>query len=226
MNTRLRRVSPCIAVGIILAASCRTSPHRQALPDSRPPIPAANSQSNTWQVMDPHFEDNTPIRFHFAPPANNFVGEFPRVRGWLRLNPDDLKASASGQFEVGVADITMGEEDLDSNVRNNVEFLQSQTFPISSYVVQGITADRLKLETGAPVPITMRGKFTLKDVEIPLDVRGRLTRIVDPPPERIVLTGSFAIDRLRERFHIAGPGAEDDPAGNQVVIDFTIHLSK
>ncbi|MBI3834963.1 MAG: YceI family protein [Planctomycetes bacterium] len=226
MTNQARRVIFQFAVGTLVSTSCRDLSHRQIAPDDIQTNRPVEQDLFIWRVVSPQSEGNPPIRFHFAEPEDSYAGEFPLVRGWLSMNPDAIEDNFTGQFDVETKDVTMGEPDLDSNVRNNVEFLQATAFPISSYVVRSLAANDRRLEEGRPVPITMHGTFKLKGVETPLDVRATLRRVAKSQPERILLSGSFEIERLRDRFHISGPGTEDDPAGNQVQVDFNIELAR
>lgn len=154
------------------------------------------------------------------------AGEVRNVSGRLLLGPSDQLAGVQGRLDVNILEVTMGEPDLDSNVHNNVEFLQAKSFPQSSYEIRSITSAAKTLKPGEPAPVTLHGLFALKGVVVPMDVAAQMKLGKDGAANSLTLEGSFAIEQLRERFHIAGPGAENDPAGDRLLLDFQIQFGR
>lgn len=164
-------------------------------------------------VVGPAPGEAAPIRFEFPPPEDAYRGEVRRVRGELLLGAARRGPGARGWFEVDVTDVTMGDADLDENVRFNIEFLEGRRFPLARYDVDHV------IEVQEPERlVTLVGRFTLKGRTVPLQVEGRIRPAGDENgPYQWVFETSWTLDRLSERFNIIGPGSpvadEDEPSG-------------
>lgn len=165
------------------------------------------------------------IRFHFPPPHDEYAGEVQRVQGMIHLDEEFRLCREGGRFSVDVMDVTLGEPDLDENVRNNVEFLFGKKFPESTLHLRRIIVDRDRFIRGRYADVTLNGDFTLKGVSIPLSVTAVLEVVVDPGGFPVLLLGgSFSLENTRETFGIEGPGAEDDPSGDRMLFEFRFRL--
>ena len=178
-----------------------------------------------WMIDESDEHDSPMIRFHFPPPHDAYAGEVRRVQGMLHLDEEFRLGGNGGWFGVDVMDVTLGEPDLDENVRNNVEFLSGKRFPISTFHLREIAVDRDRLIRGRRADVTLHGDFSLKGVTIPLSVPALLEVESDPNGRFVLhLSGSFVLEELRQTFGIAGPGAEDDPAGNRLLFELQFTL--
>ncbi len=177
-------------------------------------------------VMDESPDNDLPtIRFHFAPPHDAYAGEVRRVQGAIHFDDEFRLGRDGGWFSVDVTNVTLGEPDLDENVRNNVEFLFGKQFPVSKYVIRSITAGRERIQGSSPVEITLHGDFQLKGVTIPLSVPAKMEYAKDSRDASVLLmSGSFSLEKLRETYGISGPGHENDPAGNRLTFEFHFTL--
>jgi len=165
------------------------------------------------------------IEFHFAPPQDIYVGEIHRAAGHLRFSKGLTFDRARGKFSVHVHAVEMGDDDLTLNVQNAIDMLNGRRFPKIYYEIRSITSDADKLSFGVATPIRLRGLFKLKSVTFPLDVDAVVQPTLDDGGEPIMmLTGSFTLRNLKNRFDISGPGDPDDEAGNTVTINFRFPL--
>jgi len=172
-----------------------------------------------WRV-DPASSEKPPVWFSFPEPFQIYAGEFPRVEGELRF--DDQ--GASGWFRVPILEVTLGEADLDSNVRNNMEMLagkQHSTSTVSVRAIRGLGPD---LRSGASV--TLLGELELKGVKVTIQSPATLEESGSDGARFRTLRGRFVIDRLRERFNILGPGTDDEPQGDRVEVFFDVTLAR
>lgn len=203
----------------LLLAMCGCSPSvvSQIRSPQRPP----DASLTKWTVRQDVQVEAPPIRFAFATPLEHYAGEIRRAGGELHLRKDLSLADAQGSFSVDIFALTMGEPDLDENVRNNVELLAGKKFPISRFTLRRISSDRERLTPGDSIAATLIGDFELKGVRIPLAASAVLElRTENAGPSTLSLTGSFTIESLRETFHILGPSGEDEPAGNRLTVEF------
>ncbi len=183
--------------------------------------PAASTPSvQVWRVAPRNDSDPPPARFTFDAPVDNYAGEFARLTGELRLSGDLDLRGAGGAFEAHILDLTMGEKDLDANVRNNVELLCGKQFPVSTFTIRSIDGAGDRLRHNSANDVTLHGELTLKGVTIPLAVPAVLEPRTDTDGRRTIrLRASFAIEQLRARFNIYGPGGENEPAGDRVRVN-------
>lgn len=173
---------------------------------SQPPV--------RYIVAGPVPADAASIRFEFPPPEDAYRGEVRRVRGELVFGDLQQQSASRGWFEVDITDVTMGDADLDENVRYNIEFLEGRRFPLARFEV-----DRLIEESAAKDPesgrrVVLEGQFTLKGRTVPLSVHATLRPTGgDPRRADLILETRWTLEKLEERFGIIGPGspvAEDD----------------
>lgn len=119
----------------------------------------------------------------------------------------------------------MGAAELDANVRNNVEMLEGRRFPASSFRLESIESQASALQPGQESKVTLHGRLELKGVTVPLRAAGSMELQEAAGEGRALhLRARFVIEQLRERFAIAGPGGENEPAGNRVSVEVNAHL--
>lgn len=219
------RVAVCWVVALLTGAAsmagCRAP--------GAPVTPSHESTSIKVNVRQWRVERSSsspaPVRFAFPPPFENHTGVFPSLDGRLYCAEGGSLAGAHGWFTVNILDVTTGEDDLDQNVRHNVEMLQGKTFPTSTFTVRSISSSRSTLESGETVSVTLEGPLELKGVVVDLIVPASITLQLDSAGgRRLRLAGRFFLEQLRERFRIAGPGTNDGPSGNRVTVEFDVVL--
>jgi hypothetical protein len=148
----------------------------------------------------------------------------------------------------------MGESDLTENVRYAAEMLSGEEFPEISYEFAAAITEQHSVgaaDIRSPAQhagdgqescvVVMRGAFRLKGVEFPLSTPARVFFLPQGEGtaaatterqtwrlgngELLNIQGAFELHDLRERFHISGPGGEDDAAGNRLLIMFDFQLA-
>lgn len=208
--------SPTLAGLFLMLAGCALRNDR-ARPTLRANEETGGAASARWVLRSRANGEPAQVRFHFPPPENSYAGEVGRISGRIEHG-----ASVTGLFEVQISDVTMGEPDLDQNVRNNVEFLNGKTHPVSSFRLDSIVVPR-DPANAAKRSVILVGEFQLKGISVPLKADATLTRKETTPPE-LVLAGTFTLDRLRERFSISGPGGDKSESGNRLQFEFEFHF--
>lgn len=166
--------------------------------------------------MEPR-EDEAPIKFSFPKPFESYAGEFPRVHGECLVH----KSGTTCGFLVFIMDATLGEDELDNNVRNNAEMLAGGRFPSSTFLIRSMAPSVAQLDK--PIDLVIDGALQLKGVTVPIKAPARWTPI---HRDLVRFKGGFVIESLRERFTISGPGVEGDPAGDRVEVTFDVNLSR
>ena len=157
-----------------------------------------------------------PVWFSFPKPFESYAGEFPRVEGELRID----EHGTTGWFRVSIMEATLGEEELDKNVRNNMEMLAGGKYPVSTFHVLSMTP--AKPNANGPVDVVLRGELDLKGIRTQVKAPAVLTLEKSKPAR---LRGGFSIESLRERFSIVGPGVEGEPSGDRVEVMFDVNLT-
>jgi len=185
--------------------------------------PVAVPWPRKWHVAPRRSNAPPPIRFRFPPPLNEYSGEVSLLKGDLTLGEGGSLAEATGAFEVDIAHVTMGEPDLDENMRNNVEALESKRFPQSRFVLQRIQSTSPALEPETAVPAILQGTFELKGVKTPLAAMGTIRAMQDAAgAARLEFDLRFRLEQLQEKFGIVGPSGPQETAGNQLF--FELHF--
>lgn len=177
----------------------------------------ARPTAEVWRVVE-NSDGHPPITFSFLEPFETYSGVFPRVEGELHFG----HGGATGWFRVAIMEVTLGEADLDANVRNNMEMLAGGKFPTSTFTVRSIVGARK--EYASEIPVTLFGGLELKDATAALIAPATIQDVEQDGKTLRRFRGQFMIEQLRERFRIIGPGAESDPAGNRVEVRFDVTL--
>jgi polyisoprenoid-binding protein YceI len=184
------------------------------------PTARATQRLERYVVIGPAPGEAAPIRFEFPPPEDAYRGEVRRVRGELLLGTFRNERGSHGWFEVDITDVTMGDADLDENVRFNIEFLEGRRFPLARFDVDKVTESPSREGSEQVRHVALFGRFTLKGRTVPLHVKGRIRPVGDENgPGELVLETSWTLDQLSERFNIIGPGSpvvdEDELAAEE-----------
>ncbi len=115
----------------------------------------------------------------------------------------------------------MGEPDLNETV---YEYIQKDDFATARFDLSTVTIpENTPLEFGTAKQFFGAGTFTMKGVEIPLDVQAEITPTVnDEGLPRLNVTAQFSI-RLLEPFEIEGPPGPD-PANDTLEFFLTFPM--
>jgi polyisoprenoid-binding protein YceI len=187
-----------------------------------PAAPASSRESvttatlaNRWVVEQPADPDAAPIlQFKFPAPLDNYTGTARDVSGELVLGDGFALQGAKGSVRVAVASVTMGEPGLDDTVRKAVSL---NAFPDARFELGNAVGDTAPLVFGKMGQILAIGTFTMKGIQIPLEVRAEIEPVVaDDGGARLAVTASFNI-RLKKPFGIDGP---DGPAPANDTLEF------
>lgn len=176
--------------------------------------PARTRRFEVWRV-DPGSGAKPPVWFSFPKPFESYAGEFPRIEGELRVGED----GTTGWFRVSILEVTLGEEELDKNVRNNLEMLAGKLHPRSTFTVHSMTASKPSQDD--PVDVLLHGELELKGTRVRVKAPAVWTTDKGKPAR---LRGGFSIESLRERFSIVGPGLEGEVSGDRVEVMFDVGL--
>lgn len=210
---------------------------------SKPSMPAGR-----WSVGPQ--QGRAQVSFSFPPPHDSYAGEVLAATGWVQV---DDRGRMRGRFAVRAADVDMGEADLTENVRYAAEMLSGEEFPEILYEFSAAASEEPSVLAGhvlSPVQhandeqvrctVAMQGTFRLKGVQLPLSTPALVSFLplregtAGAPGGRetghhgrgevLNIKGTFELHGLRERFHISGPGGEDDATGNRLLIVYDFQL--
>lgn len=178
--------------------------------------------------------DAPSLLFHLAAPLDGYAGEVQGVRADVTLgegvDDDALGAlgalgaltGASGVITATTRTVTMGEADLDEAVRGSA-MLRVSRHPEATFAFDDVAADG-PLAYGRLTQASTRGTFTLKGLEVPLDVVFQVEPVIaDDGRPRLLADGSFSF-RLRDPFDIIGL-SEPMPAADTIEFDFAFRLA-
>ena len=190
-----------------------------ALDSSRESATTA-SLAQRWVVEQPSDPDSEPIlQFKFPAPLDNYTGTARDVSGELVLGDGYALQGARGFVKVAAASVTMGEPGLDDTVRKAISL---SAFPDARFELGSVAGDTAPLVFGKTGQILATGTFTMKGIQIPLEVRAEIEPVVaDDGGARLAVTASFNI-RLKKPFGIDGP---DGPAPANDTLEFFLSFT-
>ena len=172
-----------------------------------------------WVVDGESQETRPPVQFQFPDPLQMHAGRAAKLTGHLQFNPALDVSRASGRFAVAVEDVTMGDQDLDRDVQQNM--LAGPQHPTSHFTFDSVRADPGSLAIGPPISATLVGEFEMKGIRIPLEVPVTLEAFVGPDARpRVSIDGRWQI-RLQDPFGLSGPDGPE-PANDTLV--FHCHI--
>ncbi len=174
-----------------------------------------------WMVV-PNENKNEPIViFSFLPPVDNYAGEVKALSGTLDLGKEKQLLGAKGDFEVNIADVTMGAEDFDYEVQNKM--LQKMKFPSSSFQFEITNVDKSNLELGQINQIMVKGKFTLLGKTIDLQMPAQIEPFVASDGNSILQVNLNFQLPLYHEFQVKGPDGPS-PAKDTLQFFMKFHL--
>lgn len=130
----------------------------------------SNLGENEWAIV----KDQTKLAFKASLYGSEFEGVFHDVDGTIRFNPDDL-ANASADIRIDMKNVTTGDADRDSNVKN-AEWFDSNTHPQSRF-------QTLQFEQADGNNYVAIGTLTIRGVALPvtlpftLDIQGNTAKM-------------------------------------------------
>ena len=148
------------------------------------------------------------VHFRFPAPLDGYAGRATSLTGRLEAPGQEL-TQLDGWFQVDADSVTMGEPDLDSYI-HGIAMLNVTSHPTSRFTIDRVTADAsLPLAFGSLVPVQLSGTFSMKGVDIPLDVPAQLELTVgeDRRP-RLRFDATWSLD-LYEPFGMEGPDGDE-----------------
>ncbi|MBU1168512.1 MAG: YceI family protein [Proteobacteria bacterium] len=194
-----------------------------------PLTPAAKASNNTtdivlsksWRLVPKHGDDEPVIQFRFPPPLDNYSGEFKQAEGSV-LFPENLSFSGmTGSVAAHSSSVTMGEEDLDKTIKDDL-FLDQTHFPVSDFHLIQARSDDTSLRFGRLSLVNIDGTFQLKGKTIPLSLPLEMEVVLDENDRPLILVrGSFPIDL--KTFNIEG-ATGPEPQRNTLLIDLNLTL--
>lgn len=158
-------------------------------------------------------------QFRFPAPLDNYIGQIPEMTGSLDFAPDLDPRTATGEATVPARSVTMGNPALDDTV---YESISAEAHPESRFVLERvISANGDALAWGQPVQLEAEGRFDLKGMQVPLNVRAELLPGLDEAGNPILsATASYTLN-IATPFNIEGP---DGPADAASKLEFFLNF--
>ncbi|MGB0715323.1 MAG: YceI family protein [Phycisphaerae bacterium] len=160
--------------------------------------------------------------FQFPAPYDSYSGRVKEVWGELAIDKGESWNTSTIQFSAAPSTVTMGDVDLDHMIHE--EWLTTSKYPEATFVADSIVPDEAsaKLSLGELTLVTMKGRFSMIGVSVPVIVRAQLEPVInDKGGIALAFRGGF--DLPLAPFKLEGPD-EEDPAGNTLVFTFDLTL--
>lgn len=168
-----------------------------------------------WVLDEPEAGDPPIIQFRFPPPLDGYTGEVRSVTAEFHMVEEDVLAGATGLIDVDPFSVTMGLEALDRTI-HGAGYLNAGEHARSRLAIEAVTSGDERLAFGRITAAGVQARFTMKGVDLPLDIAGQVEPVIgDDGTPRLLVSGSFHVD-LRT-FGI--PGA-DGPAPQRYMLVF------
>ena len=184
----------------------------QNLVDPHRPIP------RKWKVNQKADSEDPIIIFSFLSPVDNYAGEVTALNGEMNLGEGPSINGANGKFTVKISDVTMGAEDLDDAVRN--EMLKSGLFPNAHFTFENIEFTKANLSYGDVNEMTILGQFTMMGITTPVQVDTRMELVQKNDQPILEVSCNFNL-QLFEKFNVKGP---DGPSPAKDVLQFYMNF--
>lgn len=165
-----------------------------------------------WKVVGA-FADNIPmIYFSFMQPLDGYTGEVKELNGTLTLENDNNLQNATGDFNIPVTAITMGDDGLDEAIHTSI--LDGGTYPNASFTFEKIAMSH-ELSFSNEQKISIRGSMNLKGKSSPIKTVGTIKPYVRNGNSYLHANLSFNVDK--SIFGVEkGPDGPDDIKENMV----------
>ncbi len=193
-----------------------------------PPAPSRDDSATvadiaipTSWVLDDAPSEAPMVQFRFPAPLSQYGGEFTGGTATFSWDPSLGIDSATGRFEIDPASVRTGESDLDSALRGGV-FLDTKTYPRSSFQVDAVQGGGQDVVFGALLPVSAKGAFYLKGKEIALEPSMEIEAVIgDDGQPRLIIRGAFSINL--DVFGIEGAEGPA-PARHTVILDYNFTM--
>lgn len=129
---------------------------------------ALGQNNKTFYINDKTGRDI--VTFTSKAPLETIVGKTSQVRGYVTVDPADIKGSATGKIEVDLASLQTGIGMRDRHMRE--QYLETDKFPKTTFeITRVVEAGGNVLEDQKPVEMVLEGNFTVHGV----------TRLIEVP---------------------------------------------
>ena len=142
------------------------------------------------------------VTFKVSAPLETIVGTSPAIGGHLKFDPDNVKASSGGRFEVDVAAFNTGVGLRDEHFRDN--FLHTDKYPKAVFTLDRVVrASRNKVKSGESVELEAEGTLKLHGVEKKEQVKATVTYLQESEQTRGVMPGNLLAFTAHFRIKLA-----------------------
>lgn len=129
---------------------------------------ATGQNTKTFYINDETGRDV--VTFTSKAPLETIVGKTSQVRGYVTVDPNDLKSSAKGKIEVDLTSLETGIGLRDIHMRE--QYLETDKYPKTTFeITRVIEVGGNVLEDQKPVEMVLEGNFTVHGV----------TRLIEVP---------------------------------------------
>jgi len=161
----------------------------------------------TFYVNDDQKRDI--VTFTSKAPLETVMGRTGEVRGFIAFDPEDIKGTARGGFEVDLASLKTGIGLRDKHMRE--QYLETDQYPLVSFKLTRVAqASGNILEDNQNIDLVLEGQFKLhgmtRDITLPVSVKymkGTEETQKHRPGDLLRITADF--DVLLSDYNIARP---------------------
>jgi polyisoprenoid-binding protein YceI len=122
---------------------------------------AQQATTKTFYINDSTKRDV--VTFSSNAPLETIVGKTAEIKGYITVDPADIKGSAKGRFEVTLDSLRTGIGMRDQHMRE--KFLETVKFPLASFeLTKVISTNQNALEDQKEIQLSVEGNFTVHGV--------------------------------------------------------------
>jgi polyisoprenoid-binding protein YceI len=142
------------------------------------------------------------VTFNVSAPLETIVGTSPAIGGYFEFNPENVKASRNGRFEVDVAAFKTGIELRDQHFRDN--YLHTQQYPKAVFTLDKIlSASRDKVSSGESVDLELEGTLDMHGVKRQEKVKATVAYLKGTKETQSILPGNILAINASFRVRLA-----------------------
>lgn len=162
------------------------------------------SYPKKW-VVQGAADPSTPIlSFHFPAPLRQYGGELDEVTGTITLDQQQNLAAATGEFEVAVSSIEMGESMLTQAVKESMLYVDK--YPKATLVFKRIIGDQLDLKLGQITQAQVEATLTMLEKSSTITATAQFEPILDDAGELVLFVNTkFSVQQLSDIYGVDGP---------------------